>query len=88
MGWDAPIGAETGRELKLVDILRLGETLTVGRVVGITGDAYWLFNIFWVVGSPEGWGRLSEALGGVLGTNIVILVAGGHWFDPVNELWA
>ena len=39
LGLDAPIGAETGRELKLGDILGLGETLIVGRVVGITGDA-------------------------------------------------
>ena len=76
LGLDAPIGAGICKEFKLGEILGLGVTLREGRVVGITGDAYVKF---WVVGSPVGWGRLLEALGGVLGTSLVNTVTGGHW---------
>ena len=84
LGLDAPIGAGIGGEFKLGEILGLGVTLRDGRVVGITGEAYWLFNIFWVVGSPVGWGRLLEARGGVLGTSRVITVTGGHCINAAE----
>ncbi len=65
MGWDTPIGAEIGREFKLGEMRGLGETLIVGRLVGITGDEYSVFCVVWVIGSPEGWEFLIQVLGGV-----------------------
>ena len=85
LGQDAPIGAEITWEFILGEILGLGETLREGRLIGITGEEYSVFCMFWVAGSPEGWGRLSEALGGVLGISRVIIVTGGHCINAAEE---